>query len=76
MRVRVTNFTSVATVDFPLVLISGCVDNYSDQVILLPEKCIELMQILNHLMLYGYVSCHSCVLCWQSGMVEFISVAP
>ena len=43
MRVRVTNFTSVATVDFPLVLISGCVDNYSDQVILLPEKCIELM---------------------------------
>lgn len=33
MRVRVTNFTSlVATVDFPLVLISGCVDNYSDQV--------------------------------------------
>ena len=36
MRVRVTNFTSlVATVDFPLVLISGCVDNYSDQVGLL-----------------------------------------
>ena len=34
MRVRVTNFTSLATVDFPLVLISGCVDNYSDQVIL------------------------------------------
>ena len=32
MRVRVTNFTSLATVDFPLVLISGSVDNYSDQV--------------------------------------------
>ena len=37
MRVRVTNFTSlVATVDFPLVLISGCVDNYSDQ------ACVDL----------------------------------
>ena len=32
MRVRVTNFTSLTTVDYPLVLISGCVDNYSDQV--------------------------------------------
>ena len=27
-----TNFTSLTTVDYPLVLISGCVDNYSDQV--------------------------------------------
>lgn len=45
MRVRVTNFTSLATVDFPLVLISGCVDNYSDQVDLasnfLMVLCIE-----------------------------------
>ena len=44
MRVRVTNFTSlVATVDFPLVLISGCVDNYSDQVDSSSEQCWVLL---------------------------------
>ena len=33
MRVRVTNFpTGLTTVDYPLVLITGCVENYPDQV--------------------------------------------
>jgi hypothetical protein len=32
MRVRVTNFSSLTTVDFPVVLITGSVENYSEQV--------------------------------------------